>query len=217
MSARSAGHLLLLGLVACSDGLPPISIKAVTPASMVASQPTAVSVQVDAQLAFQVDYGQDTVTADGRMQVLVGPLQLGTGSYPPKGLVQGILPTVIPPGTYNVTVTMGDGRSAVLANAFAVDGGTWPSAYGIDAVGDQRTGVAFLVTLRALGPDAPDFGGNVLLGLLGDGTVSPTISGAFDAGVRMESVTVTGTGEFTLLASDVNGGNGQSAPFTVAP
>jgi hypothetical protein len=206
-----------LFVLGCSQSLTPISIVSVTPAGMVASEPTRVSIQVDAELAVQVDYGQGTVTADGAMQVLVGPLQLGTGSYPPGGLVEGTLPTVIPPGTYNVTVKMGDGRTAVQPNAFSVDGGTWPFAYSIDAIGDQRSGVSFSVSVRTVGPRASDFEGNVLLGLLGDGTLTPTISGAFSAGVLTQSVTVTGTGEFMLLASDINGGNGQSAPFTVAP
>jgi hypothetical protein len=137
--------------------------------------------------------------------------------YPPGGLVQGILPTVIPPGTYNVTVSLGDGRTAVRQDAFTVDGGTWPAAYVIDAVGDQRTGVPFSVTLRAFGPGASAFAGNVLLGVIGDGTVEPNISSAFASGVCSQSVTITGTGEFTLVASDINGGNGQSPAFTVAP
>jgi hypothetical protein len=217
MRALVASGLVLLGLSGCSDALPPVSIASVTPTGMVASEPTAVNVQVDAQLAFQVDYGQGSLTADTGLEVFVGPLQLGTGNYPMNGLVQGVLPTVIPPGTYNVSVKMGDGRTAVLANAFAVDAGTWPAAYVIDTIGDQRSGVAFSVILRAVGQDAARFHGNVLLGLLGDGSVDPTISGAFSSGVRVENVTVTGTGEFTLLASDVNGGNGQSAPFTVSP
>jgi hypothetical protein len=198
--------LLLLG---CSQSLPPVSIGSVIPASMVASEPTQVSVQVD--------YGQGTLTPDTAMEVLVGPLQLGSGTYPPQGLVEGTLPTVIPPGTYNVTVKMGDGRTAVLPNAFGVDAGTWPLAYAIDSIGDQHTGVSFSVTIRTVGPRFRNFEGNVLLGLLGEGSLAPTISGAFSAGFLTQSVTVTGTGEFMLQVSDINGGNGQSAPFTVSP
>jgi hypothetical protein len=207
--------LLLLG---CSKSLPPVSIGSVIPANMVASEPTHVSVQVEAELAFQVDYGQGSLTPDTGMEVLVGPLQLGSGTYPPQGLVEGTLPTVIPPGTYNVTVKMGDGRTAVLPNAFGVDAGSWPLAYAIDPIADQQTGVSFSVTVRTVGPRFRNFEGNVLLGLLGgDGSLAPTISGAFSAGVLTQSVTVTGTGEFMLQVSDINGGNGQSAPFAVAP
>jgi hypothetical protein len=218
MMRRSTLALFALLLAACNQQLPPVSVASVAPQTMVPSQPTQVSVQVDAELAFQVDYGPQTLTPDTVMVVNVGPLQLGSGTYPAGGLVVGTLPTVIPSGTYDVTVAMGDGRKAVSANAFTVlDGGSWPSAYVIGPIGDQRSGVAFPVTLRAVGPGATSFAGNVLLGVVGDGTVAPLISGAFAAGVCMEKVTITGTGEFTLSASDIAGHDGQSSPFTVSP
>ena len=209
------GGLLLLG---CGgDSLPAVSIASVVPPGMVASDPTAVRVQVEAQLGFQVDFGQGTLSADSLMQVMVGPLALGDGTYPPGGLVEGVLPTVIAPGTYDVTLAMNDGRTAVRHGAFTVDAGVWPASYSVDAIGDQQSGVPFSITLRAEGARAAGFRGNVLLGLIGDGTLTPDVSGAFDAGVCVEMVTVTGTGEFSLTASDIAGDNGQSAPFTVAP
>jgi hypothetical protein len=210
--------VVLLPLLGCGDqALPPVSIVSVVPAGMIASQPTRVSVQVQAELAVQVDFAEGAVSADTRMLVLIGPVEIGSGTYPAGGLVQGTLPTILPAGTYDATVTMGDGRAAVSRGAFTVDAGTWPSAYAIDPIGAQRSNVSFPVTLRALGPRASGFGGNVLLGLIGDGTETPDVSGVFSAGVRLEMVTVAGTGEFTLTASDIAGGNGQSAPFTVAP
>lgn len=208
----------LLVLLGCGDQpLPPVSIVSVVPTGMIASQPTPVSVQVQAELAVQVDFAQGAVSADTRMQVLIGPVEIGSGTYPAGGLVQGTLPTILPAGTYDATVTMGDGRAAVSRGAFTVDAGIWPFSYAIDPIGAQRSNVPFPVTLRALGPRASGFEGNVLLGLIGDGTETPDVSGAFSAGVRVEVVTVAGTGEFTLTASDIAGGNGQSAPFTVAP
>ncbi len=210
--------LWALSLFGCGNqALPPVSIVSVVPGGMVASQPTAVSVQVDAQLAVQVNFGQSTLAVDTQMQVLIGPVLLGSDSYPPAGLVEATLPTVLAPGTYDATVEMGDGRTAVSHGAFTVTPGSWPSGYSIDAVGDQRSGVAFPVTLRALGPTAPAFEGNVLLSLIGSGTLSPEVSGAFTAGVRVETVVISGTGEFTLLASDIAGDTGQSPSFTVGP
>jgi len=207
--------LLLLGCG--SQPLPAVSISSVAPGQMVASQPTAVRVQVQAQLGVQVDFGQSTLAFDTRMKVLIGPLALGSGTYPPGGVVEGTLPTVLAPGDYNATVEMGDGRQAVSAATFRVTPGIWPRAYSVDAVGDQRSGIPFSVTLHAVGPAAASFQGNVLLSVIGSGTLSPKVSGAFDAGQRVETVVITGTGEFTILASDINGGNGQSLPFTVGP
>ncbi len=206
--------LLALG---CSDALPPVSISSVVPAGMIASRPTHVAVQVEAELAVGVDFGPGTVTADTQMQVLIGPVQLGSGTYPVGGLVEGTLPTILPAGTYDATLRMGDGRTAVKHGAFTVDAGTWPSGYAFNPIGDQRTGLPFSVTLHAVGKQAFGFEGNVLLGLIGDGSVTPDVSGAFSEGLCVETVTVNGTGEFTLTASDIAGGNGQSGPFTVAP
>ncbi|MGO8969880.1 MAG: hypothetical protein ACLQDQ_09965 [Myxococcaceae bacterium] len=210
--------LPVLSLFGCgSQTLPPVSIASVVPGGMVASQPTNVRVQVDAQLAIQVNFGQSTLAVDTQMQVLIGPVVLGSGTYPPGGLVDATLPTVLAPGSYDATVQMGDGRTAVSHDAFTVTPGTWPSAYTIDSVGDQRSAVAFPVTVRAVGPAAPTFEGNVLLSLIGSGTLSPEVSGAFSAGVRVETVVISGTGEFILLASDIAGGTGQSPSFTVGP
>ena len=201
-----------------SQPLPPVSISSVVPGTMVASQPTVVQVQVVAQLAVNVDYGQSTLAVNTQMQVHIGPLGLGTGSYPTGGLVEGTLPTLLPPGTYNATVEMGDGRSALSQGAFTVTPGTWPSAYTVDPIGDpQHSGMSFPVTLRAVGPEAPSFEGNVLLSLIGSGTLTPAVSGAFSAGQRVETVVVTGMGDFTLVVSDIAGDTGQSPPFTVGP
>ncbi len=213
-------HSLMAGLLLAGCGsqpLTPVSIATVTPGTMVASQPTQVRVQVEAELSVQVDFGQSALAFDTRMQVHIGPLALGAGTYPPGGLVEGTLPTVLAPGTYDATVDMGDGRRAVSHNVFTVTPGSWPRGYTVDAVGDQRSGIPFSVTLHAVGPAAASFQGNVLLSLIGSGTLSPGVSGAFAAGQRVETVVIAGTGEFTLLASDINGDNGQSPPFTVGP
>ncbi len=207
--------LLLIGCG--TQSLPPVSIASVAPTRMVASQPTQVQVQVEVQLAVQVDFAQSALAFDTRMQVLIGPLALAAGTYPPDGRVEGTLPTVLAPGTYDATLLMGDGRRAVSHDVFTVTAGIWPSGYRVDAVGDQRSGIPFSVTLHAVGPAAANFEGNVLLSLIGSGTLSPGVSGAFSGGQCVQTVVITGTGEFTLLASDINGDNGQSPPFTVGP
>jgi len=215
---KTRSLLCSLLLVGCgSQSLPPVTIASVAPTQMVASQPTLVRVQVQAQLGVQVDFTQSTLAFDTRMKVFIGPLALGSGSYPPGGNVEGTLPTVLAPGTYDTTVEMGDGRRAVNRDGFTVTAGSWPSGYTIEAVGDQRSGIPFSVTVHAIGPGASGFQGNVLLNILGSGTLSPGVSGAFSSGQRVETVVITGTGEFTLLASDINGGHGQSLPFTVGP
>jgi hypothetical protein len=205
-------------VVGCgSRALPPPAITSVSPTTMVASTPTVVNVQVDAELPVQVDFGQSSLIVDGRMQVLVGSQPLGSGTYPPDGKVQGTLPTVFPTGTYRVIVTLGDGRSTVSNATFTVTDGLWPSAYSVEAIAEQQSGVAFPVTVHANGPGAAGFRGNVQLRLSGGGVVTPTVSSPFSSGVLVQTVTVTGSGTFVLLVDDIDNNHGQSAPFRVRP
>lgn len=223
MTARAALAPVLLVLGCSASTLPAPSITSVSPATMVASTPTPVTVVVDAELANQVDFGQGTLIFDTGMVVQIGSQRLGSGSYPPDGRVQGTLPTVLPTGTYLVTVTLEDGRRAVSDAGFTVTDGLWPGGYSVDLVGDQRSGVAFPVTVRATPPNAAAFGGNVLLDVTpngngnGNATLAPSLSAAFDAGVLRQTVTVTGSGTVVLRVSDIQSHNGQSTPFLVRP
>jgi hypothetical protein len=217
MTPRRSWLWVLLGLGCGSATLPPASVSSVKPELMVASQPTLVAVQLDVELPVQVDYGNGSMAFQSQLQVRVGPQNLGANSYPPDGLVQGTLATTLPPGTYDVTVALGDGRSAALKEAFTVVPGTWPSGYMVEPIGTQRSGTPFAVTLRATGANATSFDGNVLLGVSGGATINPSVSGAFASGVRVEMVTITGAGQMVLTASDIAANNGQSAPFTVRP
>jgi len=203
---------------ACSGGpLPPATIGSVTPMVMIASQPTQVEVQVDVVLSTQVDYAGGTILVQSGLEVHVGPEELGSGTYPPGGLVQGTLATVLALGTYDVVADLEDGRRAVRHDAFTVVPGTWPSGYTVDPVGDQRSGVPFSVTLRATGTNGPTFEGNVLLGTSSGGEVSPAVSSAFASGVCTQTVTLTGAGQRVLTVTDIAGNSGQSAPFTISP
>jgi hypothetical protein len=217
VSGRASLAALGLLLGCGSTPLPAPTIDGIQPSTMVASQPTPVAVQVDAQLPFTVDFGQGTIAVDARMQVTIGPQELGSGSYPPDGLVQGTLATLLPTGTYNVSVLLGDGRSAVRQAAFTVTPGTWPAGYSFEPIPPQRSGVPFTITLHAVPPNAATFGGNVGLDVTGGASLAPSVSGAFSAGGRVERVTVTGSGQLVLVASDIVGNSGQSAPFNVAP
>jgi hypothetical protein len=217
MKPRRAWLWGLLSLGCGSATLPQASVTSVKPEVMVASQPTRVAVQLDVQLPVQADFGNGSINFQSELQVRVGPQPLGANRYPPDGLVQGTLATTLPPGTYDVTVALGDGRSAALREAFTVVPGMWPSGYTFEPIDAQRSGTPFSVTLHATGANATGFEGNVLLGASSGFTVTPSVSGGFTAGVRVETVTVTGAGQVVLTASDIAANNGQSAPFTVRP
>jgi hypothetical protein len=210
--------ICLLLLAGCSGGsLPPATISSVTPMVMIASQPTPVEVQLNVELPSQVDYAEESITFQTGLRTLVGPQEVGSGLYPPGGLVRGTLATILALGTYDVVAVFADGRRAVRHDAFTVVPGSWPAGYNVDPIGNQRSGVPFSATLRATGTNAASFAGNVLLEASGGAELVPAVSGAFDAGVRVETVTVIGTGQHVLTVSDIAGNSGQSPSFTISP
>jgi len=210
--------ICLLLLAGCSDGsLPPATITSVTPMVMIASQPTPVEVQIVVELPSQVDYAGESITFETGLRTQIGPQEIGSGIYPPGGLVHGTLVTILALGTYDVVAVFEDGRRAVRHDAFTVVPGSWPSSYSVDAIGNQRSGVPFSATLRAMGNNAASFEGNVLLNVAGGAELTPAVSGTFDAGVRVETVTVVGSGQRVLTVTDIAGNSGQSQPFMVSP
>jgi len=212
---RSIPVLLLALLVACNGGtFPDPVIRSVEPTQRAASGSGPVTVAIDAVLPTVVDYGAESATVDDRLSLRVGPRAFGPDRWIDGGVVTDFLPSLLPEGTYDVTVQLGDGRTATASNAFTVTPGSWPTGYTVDSIPTENSGVAFGVTLRATGPNAPTFSGTVNLEVPG-ATVTPTVSGAFEAGVRVQSITVTGHGMRQLLITDLASHTGVSAPFFV--
>ena len=213
----SALALLALALAGCSGAtLPAPSIVSVDPAVRPASSSGPVTVTLDAVLPTLVDHGAGTATVDDRLTLKIGPRPFGPTRWSDAGVVTDFLPSVLPEGTYDVTVELGDGRSATASAAFRVTAGDWPVGYTVDTIPTQRSGVPFGVTLRAQGAPDGGYGGTVNLSVPG-AQVTPTLSGPFVAGVRVEVITVTvdQRGDYQLVVSDLLGHPGTSLPFQV--
>ncbi len=96
------------------------------------------------------------------------------------------------------------------------------ASFGFDTVGTQVVNTPFNITMRALdtyGNPAPTFVGTTTLATTA-GTIAPAASGAFVAGVRTESVTVTGAGASQTITATRNTAptaTGTSGAFTVNP
>jgi len=209
--------LLSLALLACNGAtLPTPSVVSVSPPDRPASSSGPVTVTVDAVLPTVADHGAQTVTVDDRLTMKIGPRPFGPTHWADAGVIADFLPTVLPEGTYDITVELGDGRLATAAGAFQVTQGFWPIGYTIDMIGGQTSGVPFGVTMRAQGAPDGGYGGTVNLSVAG-ATVSPTISGPFNAGVLVEVITVTvdNPGTYRLDVSDLAGRTGHSVSFQV--
>ena len=205
-------------LAGCSGAtLPEPTVVSVSPAERPASSSGPVTVTLDAVLPTLADHGLDTVTVDDRLSVKIGPRAFGPSRWADAGVITDFLPSVLPEGGYDVTVELGDGRLSTAVGAFQVTRGGWPVGYTIDMIGAQTSGVPFGVTVRAQGAPDGGYSGTVFLSVPG-AAVSPTISGPFDGGFRVEVITVTvGTsGPYHLEVSDLSGGpGGRSLDFFV--
>ncbi|MGZ3478771.1 MAG: hypothetical protein ACXU81_00380 [Myxococcaceae bacterium] len=203
-------------LAACSGGtLPPPAIVSVSPAGRPASSSGPVTVTLDAVLPTLVDYGASSATVDDRLTLKIGPRTFGPPVWTDGGVVTDFLPSVLPQGRYDITVQLGDGRSATAASAFQVTAGAWPVGYTIDTIPSQSSGVPFGVTIRAQGAPDGGYGGTVSLSVPG-AKVAPLTSGPFVAGVLVQVITVTADqpGNFQLVVSDLGGHPpGTSLPF----
>jgi hypothetical protein len=191
-------------------------VVSVSPPDRPASSSGPVTVTVDAVLPTLADHGAQTVTVDDRLTMKIGPRPFGPSHWADAGVIADFLPTVLPEGTYDITVELGDGRLSTAAGAFRVTQGFWPIGYTIDMIGGQTSGVPFGVTMRAQGAPDGGYGGTVNLSVAG-AKVSPTISGPFNAGVRVEVITVTvdNPGTYRLDVSDLAGRTGHSVFFQV--
>jgi hypothetical protein len=202
-------------VLGCNGGtLPPPGIVSVQPATRAASASGDVTVVLDAVLPTVANYGANSAAIDDTMTLRIGTRPFGPTRWTDGGVVSDFLPSVLPEGQYDVTLELGDGRLATAEGAFTVTPGDWPSSYSIDPIPGETSGVPFGVTLRANGPAAGGFGGTVSLAVPG-ATVTPSISGPFQNGVRVEVITVTGSGMRRLVVSDLVSNSGQSNPFLV--
>ena len=219
MSPRLVPAAVVLGLFACDGATPPPPrILSVAPAQRPASSAGPVTVTLDAVLPTAVDFGSGTATVDDTLAVQIGPRPFGPGHWADAGVVTDFLASTLPEGTYDVRVQLGDGRQATASGAFKVTAGDFPTGYTLSTIPTQTSGVPFAVTITAQGARDGGYGGTVNLGLTTPrGTLAPGISGAFDAGVRTEMVTVTTDreDEYQIRVQDLVGHFGISLPFHV--
>lgn len=216
--SRLPRALAVLCLAACSGAtLPAPVVVSVSPADRPASSSGPVTVTLDAVLPTLADHGLDMVSVDDRLTLKIGPRPFGPSRWADAGVITDFLPSVLPEGSYDVMVELGDGRLTTATSAFQVTAGDWPVGYVVDTIGDQKSNVPFGVTIRAQGGADGGYIGTVNFAVPG-ATVSPVISGPFSAGVRVELITVKvdHPGSYHLDVSDLAGRTGRSLNFQIS-
>lgn len=206
----------LLHFAACG-GEPPEAprILAYVPDRLVEGSGGSITLETEGVPPLVVDYGASRVEVPERVELFLGDLALEGERRPedPDHVVVAI-PSALPIGDYPLRLRFEDGRQTRAAGSFRVSPSPVPIGYTFDPIAAQERGVPFEITLRAQGSAAADFDGTVQLSA-SKGSISPSVTGPFENGVRVETVTVTPVAdELTITASDDAGHSGTSNAFS---
>lgn len=205
----------LVLLASCQDW-PELVIHSVSPPEMRASEATALEIDAELPLPTKVDYAKGTLEVDTRVSVSIGTLEVPTLAIAHGGVISTRVPSVLAPGSYDVKVTLGDGRTAVRPGGLTVVEGEWPEGYSIDPIAPQQRLVPFTLTVRATGANAAAFRGNVRLETGAGSSIGPRVSEPFVDGVLTQQVVVDSIQSSVIIrVTDVAGHVGTSNTFTV--
>lgn len=215
--------LLLVGVVswcACQPvGTPALEaphILSLSPTEQDSFVAQVVTVQLDQDPRFQVDYGKRSAVQLEQPVLWVGALQVPLDTYLGHGLFQGTVPPGLDAGGYDIRVTLGDGREASLVNAYQIKPtvGFW-----LEHIADQVQDQPFTVTVHAAGPSAELFVGPVTMHrYMGAMLEASWPTGPFSEGMRQEQLSISTPGtNYLIVVEDDAGHSASSNAFRVDP
>ncbi|AKJ03699.1 hypothetical protein ATI61_11950 [Archangium gephyra] len=210
--------LLLPLLCACETVVTPpaeaFQILDVTPREQVTNESKSITVQLDVEPRFHVNYGEQEVRMIDEPVLELGPQVVPLDTYLGHGQFQGRVGPGLQVGRYAVRVKMGDGREATLPDAYEVK----PSVgFWIESIGDQYVNEPFTITLHAAGPDADGFEGMVRVSLYKGGASTHTYqSNPFSAGICQQEITIDTPGNnYLIVVEDDQNNSATSNAFRV--
>jgi hypothetical protein len=211
--------------------LPPPTIESVEPANIPEGSPSVLMVRVSAVPLYTLDYEEGTAeTSAQEMTLIIAGQAADIAWVEQDGTLIAEVPAGLSLGAHEVQVSLADGREAMREQAFSVVPasplGDFPedpsldliasgvTGFEIDPIGEQRVGVPFTVTIRAVGPKASTFQKPVAL--RGSKGPADTVSaGTFQEGIRVETISLSHPGRTILLVEDADGRRGLSERFLV--
>ncbi len=212
--------MLVALLCACEPEKPStpteFHILSVAPTQQSAAESKAVVVELDLEPRFLVDYGTQTAQLLDQPTLQVGSQLVPLERYLGNGRFEGTVNPGLEVGTYDLRVSLPDGREATLSQAYQVRPylGFW-----IEPIGVQIQDQPFTVTIHATGTNADRFEGTVTMSILrfqGNATTTRFQSGPFSGGVRQEQLTIDTPGNnFLILLVDEEGRETYSNAFRV--
>ncbi len=221
MSARRqwvSMHMLLLCACGSTGTMPLPSIASVEPASMPADSRFLLTVTLDGQFPLKLDYHQGSAELVAPQRVSLNDRDFEILQTADHGhqLTLDVIPW-LPVGSQDLRVQFQDGRQVELEKGFEVKPPLNLTGFAIDPIGPQVRRKPFVVTIRALGPDAARFQGRVIVRST-QADVNPKVSDAFEAGVLQQELTGEDATQSTLsiIIEDYAGHTGMSNEFLLA-
>lgn len=210
--------LLLALLCACQTGpsLEAPQILSISPTGQLSSEQQVVIVELDTEPRFFVDYGKKTAQLLEQPMLQIGPQTVRLDTYLGLGHYQGTVAPGLEAGRYDIKVTLGDGREAMLADAYEVktEAEKPRLGYWIESIGPQLSGQDFTVTIHVDGTNAELYAGTVLVSMYNINSNQTTFirrSGAFSGGVRQEHIRIDTVGDDYLILVEDDAGHGASS------
>jgi hypothetical protein len=214
---------LLVALVcACEPEKPStpteLRILSIAPTQQNAAESKVVTVELDIDPRFLVDYGTQTAQLLDEPTLQVGAQTVPLARYLGNGRFEGTVNAGLDVGLHDIRVTLPDGREATLPQAYRVR----PSvSFWIESIPDQVQDQPFTVTIHASGTYAEQFEGSVKMSVIrfqGNATTTAFQSGPFSGGIRREQLTIDTPGHnFLVHLEDEEGRETYSNAFRVDP
>ncbi|HYO67309.1 MAG TPA: hypothetical protein VEU33_14630 [Archangium sp.] len=230
--------LLSTLLCACEPYTSPApNIISLDPEEVVSGETATIAISLDGPLPVKVDYGQQTATLV-TPTLRIGGQEVSITQVEQDGTLLATVPGSLSAGRQDVRLELGDGSGSVSEQGLTVlpqppeleswNAGGGPADPGegrplrvtgvrIEPIPDQVRDVPFSITLRAEGPEAVLFEGQVQLST-NKGRVHPNLSNPFSKGVRQEQIVLDKPGGNVVLTVRVGSKLvAQSNPFKVSP
>ncbi|WP_224248244.1 hypothetical protein [Hyalangium gracile] len=208
--------LPVLLLCACgSSELPLPTLVSVEPASIPADSRFLLTLEFEGVLPVKVDYGSNgaELIATERVRIADKEFDVIQAQKSGRQLTVDVIPWLAV-GAQDVKVQLQDGRQVVLEQGLQVNPPLNLTGFEIDPIGEQIRHRPFMVTIRALGPDAALFNGRVIVRST-QGNVDPKVSDAFKNGELKQRFTGDDSTESSmkLIVEDYAGHTGMSNEF----
>lgn len=201
--------------------LPAPRILSISPQGQTSNEKKTVTVQLDVDPRFLVNYGERSVQQLDQPTLRIGSQTVPLDTYLGHGQYQGTVSPGLSEGTYDIQVTLPDGRTASLPQAYQVKE---PLDFWLEEIPDQVQDQPFTVTIHAFGTDAELFTGTVAVNAIhsefGNSTVLSTVCGPFSDGICRVRLTLDRPGNIYLIQvkdEDPNSNPDYSNAFRVAP